>query len=287
MEQRMTAGKVDALDTDSRPAASPLGQLNARFHERIEATRQTALDRIQAGEVPVLLRLDDRLIIAHGSRVSIAAINGAEYHLLKALAHLPVTAHLEANQATESSAGEFAEAVDTYERFLTDRSIDARAYRRLIMQLVDGSLGRNQYNEVSAVQHALIALAAADEVAKLAEVTARVEQELASVGCWERTHGVICGGNQPRYKHLSKHFFKRLLTEQTGSGDAATHRIVYSETCDHLEKAKELVADRLVNAKLAELFMDSPISLDADVLGDAGLAAIERVFADSDLVSTC
>lgn len=277
----MANPQIHARQTEARPVSSPLGHLNRRFHARLSTARQEALEQIKSGEVPVVLRLDDRLIVAHGAKVTRAAINGAEYHMLKALAHLPVLAHLESVHSPREDPGQFAEVIKDCERFLLDRSIDAAAFSRLVVNVARGTLSDSEHADLAVIQQHLIARAAENEVSRLVGVMHKVERDLAAADCWSQTHFVVCGGNQPRYKHVSKSFFNRLLTEQTGSDEAEIHRVLYSETCDSLDAARDLVANRLVNGDLAQTFMDSPISLDSDVLGDAGLRAIDQVFADS------
>ncbi|MEE4185610.1 MAG: hypothetical protein V2J12_07580 [Gammaproteobacteria bacterium] len=276
----MTQLSLAARETAARPSSSTLGMLNRRFHERLAEARSDELARIHDGEVPVVLRIDDRLLVAVGSSVTIAAINGAEYHILKALAHLPVLAHLESVSRQNPASAGLTVDLEHYDQFLRDRSISVSQFRYLTDKLAQRSLTNDEHMDLAAIQKCLISLAAENEVANLVDALLQVKTKLIEGSMWQRTHFVIYGGNQPRYKHLSKNFFKRLLTEQTKSEGAAIHRVIYSETCDTLDAAKDLVADRLVNGRLANVFMDSPLSLDADVLGDAGLEAIDRCFAD-------
>jgi hypothetical protein len=68
---------------------------------------------------------------------------------------------------------------------------------------------------------------------------------------------------------------------ETNSGCEAAHRVIYAESCKTVEEALKLVATRIVSANLGEVFLHSPLSLDDDVLGDAGLAAIRDLFTPS------
>jgi len=277
---RMSAD-IESVSTEGRPESSQLGELNQRFHRYFASAQRAAHDRIENGDVPVVLRLDDRLVLAHGSRTTVAVINGAEYHMLKALAHLPMLAFLDSARADSLGAEALAAIVNDHAGLLARRSVDAAAFGECLQQLVAGNRDTSEQTSLSAIQQQLIALAAEDEVARLREICDQIQQELSEAGRWNVTHFVVSGGNQPRYKNLSKSFFKRLLSEQAGADEAAIHRVIYSETCDSLADAKDLVADRLANGALADVFLDSPISLDSDVLGDAGCEAIDRAFANA------
>jgi hypothetical protein len=124
----------------------------------------------------------------------------------------------------------------------------------------------------------LVTEATEEEVAALGSVMRRIEDELGEAR-WAQTFLVVCAGHQPRYKQLTKLFFERWLNARPGATADTRHRVLYAEARNSVDEALDLLATRIVNGRLAEVFLNSPLSMDQDVLGDAGIAELNRFFA--------
>lgn len=280
-----------AVSSESKPAGRALGYLNQRFHEYLEEFEQTAREEILSGHVPVAWRSGDELVYCVGKATQSIAINCSGYHVLKALAHLPLLAWLQCE--TDSSEGvlldQIEAAIDESADFLLQFDL-APSVVKTAMQSAFAKLEQNEISDdgmlaVTDLHKLLIKTAARDEVKALMQAVRALQQTVDDVQ-WQRTHFVVSGGSQARYKELSKNFFVRLVLEQTGCQKQSIHRVIYAEDCQTLKDAIGLVAERLVNGRLAEVFLNSPISLDQDVLGDSALEAMDELFSGSSAPET-
>ncbi|MGZ8935677.1 MAG: hypothetical protein ACXW04_12340, partial [Methylobacter sp.] len=138
-------------------------------------------------------------------------------------------------------------------------------------------------HQLKPIFHSLVADAALDEATQLMTAMASIKLRVSDAQQWSQAFFVICAGHQPRYKQITKRFFERWLLEETHSDLEAVHRVIYAESCQTLGEALQLVSTRIVSANLGEIFFHSPLSLDEDVLGDAGLAAIDRLFCNREI----
>jgi hypothetical protein len=273
-------------DTQGAPEHCALGTLNQRFHETLGEFSAKAREALASGRVPVLLRLDDRLVLSVGDDRRAFNINARDYHLFKALAHLPLLAYLlrATGQGSAANSSTLQEALLETESELDWDALELgpiSEVKAALEKVLTKSCVRDDDGQSLAILKTLqarcVQLAAKGEVASLCDAAQQVRRALEP-SQWQEMHVVISGGTQPRYKQLSKNFFIRLLEDAKGDPATATHQVIYSESCQELDGAIKLVTKRLVNGHLAELFMNSPVDLDEDVLGDAGLAAIESVF---------
>jgi hypothetical protein len=143
--------------------------------------------------------------------------------------------------------------------------------------------------EFSAVRHyndalqpafqALIALAARDEVEQTLTALRQLEATVDDDKRWKQTFYVICGGHQPRYKNLAKRLFRRWIFELTESSSEVEQRLLYGESLESVEAARELVVTRLVNREIGDAFLQSPLAMNQDVLGEAGEMAVNNAFS--------
>lgn len=278
-------GAVDSRDTSCEPSDSPLGHLNTMLHNCLQDFTGRARERVASGKVTVILRMDDRLLFSSGEHLRCHKVNGHRYHRLKALAHIPALAHLlHANRGNDPQPGQWiSQSLDECAQWLDEQGLKQAAIRTAIDALiVNGpSLANSGLTEdqqalsvINEFQQRCVRAAATDEVDALLSIMRRYRNQLDEQ-VWQATHFVVCGGHQPRYKQLSKNFFMRFLQKHGSTEDQARHRVIYSETCTSLDDARQLVAERLVNGHLAKVFLNSSTSLDKDVLGDAGLAAMD------------
>lgn len=284
---------IEIDDSSNKPTSSPLGGLNHLFHQQYQRWQDAAEQQIAGGEIPIVLRLDDRLILIQGEQLHTYQINGDLYHELKALSHLPLVVYLsladpkddemdinylhdqlEKTTAMLASLDNYIEPISSAIGQLQDSLVAndgllaydaatqfARSLKPTFQKLIDG--------------------AATDEVSQLMSALKDIKAKVNNDLHWSETFFVICAGHQPRYKQTSKLFFERWLRQETNSHSEAVHRIIYAEGCKSLDDALKLVTTRIVSAKLGDLFLHSPLSLDEDVLGDAGKAAIDRLFIET------
>jgi hypothetical protein len=277
-------------NTEGMPATSPLGGLNQLFHNQYQRWQEKAAKEIKEGAVPIVIRLDDRLILNHGEHQHVYQINGDRHHELKALSHLPLVVYLTLAD-TEKNIKDLTQIrveLEKTQAMLNTLHHYIEPIRLAISNLSDSikvNEGVMAYDAV--IEYArflkptfqkMIENAANDEVEQLMSAMLSIKTQVGDEHCWAETFFVICGGHQPRYKQITKLFFERWLMRETKDNMEALHRVIYAESCKTLEEALKLVTSRMVSAKLGDLFLHSPLSLDEDVLGDAGKAAIDRLF---------
>lgn len=115
-----------------------------------------------------------------------------------------------------------------------------------------------------------IARAAVLELARLHEVTSELLARCGDDG--PSVHFVICAGHQPRYRELTKQYFRALITMRWPSADVEA-RLTYAESQDEVA-AIRLVAARRVDRRLGQRIWKEPERMERDVLGDAAAAAL-------------
>jgi hypothetical protein len=280
---------IELQDSAEKPTSSPLGHLNLIFHEEHQYWKDRAVQTITDGKVPVVIRLDDRLVLVNGQQQSVFQINGDKHHELKALSHIPLAVYL---SLMRPAYDRLHLSIIKYElETLPDIMPTLKVYSDPIRSAVDELIisvsvdgGIVAYEAVKKfaghlkpIFQKLVAEAAHDEVAQLMKEISRIKL-MVDDEQWSQMYYVICGGNQPRYKQITKLFFTQFLLQETNSESEAVHRVIYAESCINVEDALNLVSARIVSANLGEVFLHSPLSLDEDVLGDAGLSAIKDLF---------
>jgi hypothetical protein len=82
------------------------------------------------------------------------------------------------------------------------------------------------------------------------------------------------GSQLPRKDNLAVQYFARLLGEK-GEGK----RIVYAEAIFDEAKALALLGTRRIDTRIGEDFFDDPLRMHRDLLGDAGKARLDELFA--------
>ena len=136
-----------------------------------------------------------------------------------------------------------------------------------------------QFNEeLQPAFQSLIALAARDEAAQTLSALHRLKSTVCNESLWKQTFYVVCAGHQPRYKQLCKLLLRRWVFEQTQSSTEVEQRVIYGEALESVNAARELVVNRLVNGLIGDAFLHSPLSMNQDVLGEAGEMAVESAF---------
>lgn len=279
---------IKLADDAERPQSAPLSELNQLFHTQLDALAGSMREQLDSGSIPVIVRLDSRLVLALGASRTVFEINAHLYHQLKVLAHIPLALLLAAHN------GEDVQAIQSkVEQAVTELKKDVTlpsSVLSVIEQAVAGLTGSRQWPALgfgavrqfnSALQPAfqtLIALAARDEAEQTLRGLRQFQLAVNDEQSWKRSFYVVCAGHQPRYKQMAKLVFQRWVLEQTESSAEVEHRVVYGESLESVEAARTLVVTRLTNGFIGDAFLNSPLSMNQDVLGEAGELAVEELF---------
>ncbi len=272
-------------ETRVRPAQPALGEFNRLFHDLYTARADDRLRELESGDTPVVVRMDDRLILQWQGRDLEYEITGEPYHELKAASHIPAVVFL-ALTDTERSTDRLAAleaGLDGLPAF--DQGADAIAgITRALLEQVRSSRPSDVHEALSgyrsAVRSALQTMAreaAGMEIEALDRAMRDIEARL-ECNRLQQTYFVVCAGHQPRYKQLSKMYFRHWLVDAGWPESRVAHHIVYAEGKASLKEALELVRTRIIDGQLAAALFGDLASLDEDVLGDAALEQLARRF---------
>lgn len=275
-----------ARDTSDRPSHSVLQELNRLFHDVYSARGEGVWQQLRSGETPVIVRTGDYLILHSNCEATEYEVTGERYHELKAAGHVPATvdlllagAALPADRAALLAAGldelqglgEGVDAIVSSTCALLNRIPDLGREPDLRDALADYRRAARRALQTLACEAAEIEIEALDRAMR--DIEARLTGNRL-----QESYFVICGGHQPRYKELSKMYFRRWL-EAAGWSDARIeHRVLYAEGKESLDEALQLVRTRIVDGRLSAALFGDLTSLDEDVLGDAGIEQLERRF---------
>ncbi|WP_394752560.1 hypothetical protein [Crenothrix sp.] len=280
---------LELQDTADKPTSSPLGQLNQLFHQEYQHWQNLAQQKIATGEIPVAIRLDDRLVLVLANQEHVYQINTDRYHELKALSHIPLAIYFIVARSPSDlhSLSAIKEQLAALSDILDALNVYTDPIRCALDELAESVSVNSGVLAYDAVKdfarhlkpnfQKLLAEAADDEITQLMAAMSAIKLIVGDTEQCAEMFLVICGGHQPRYKQISKQFFERWLRQETNSDTETTHRVIYAESCKTLDEAIKLVSTRIVSANLGEVFLHSPLSLDEDVLGNAGIAAMDRL----------
>ena len=99
-------------DTSVRPERPVLGEFNRLFHDLYTAREERVIERLESGEIPVVVRMDDRLILLAGDEVTEYVITAERYHELKAASHIPAAVHLALAEPSAECATRLMDGLD-------------------------------------------------------------------------------------------------------------------------------------------------------------------------------
>ncbi|MGC1508926.1 hypothetical protein [Ketobacter sp.] len=277
-------------DTSARPINGPLNSLNKQFHDQLLIVTGSTRQRLDNGSIPVVVRLDSRIVLAKGRSRSVFTINDTYYHQLKALAHIPLFLFLSALNGNTSER-EKNQVMTALSDIRTDENFtaaDLSPIQDAVQTLVNSSewplmeyVAVRKFNRtLQPAFQSLIALAAKDEAEQTLKALHDIDNKLDDPYLSQQCFYVVCAGHQPRYKLLGKQMFERWIFEKTKSHEEVERRVLYGESLESVDAARELVVTRLVNELIGEAFLNSPLSMNQDVLGQAGELAVEAVFRE-------
>jgi hypothetical protein len=265
------------------PAADPLTTLNDAFHAAYLRTKEANLDR--GG--PVILMEGDNVVLRRGGTRREVPYTPAIYHVLKAVAHVPLALDViltpHAGEATLNDAvlGELREyrgLMSSAEPGLASHGLDAEQLERQKKILAEcrGFLDSVvQARRCPAEERVPFARRMTPLVMKNVGEAARAEldalharvtawrQEMSAEE-WKALKVVILGSALPRRQNTATQYFARLLGEP-GEGP----RIIYAESIHDEAKALDLMATRAVDTKIGIDFFNDAARMHRDLLSDA------------------
>jgi hypothetical protein len=265
------------------PAADPLTTLNDAFHAAYLRTKDAVLDR--GG--PVILMEGDNVVLRRGGKRLEVQYTPAIYHILKAVAHVPLALDvILAPHAGESSLNESVLAelreyrglMTSVEPSLAAQGLDPEQLERQKKILAEcrGFLDsvvqarRCPRDERVAFARRMTPLvmknvgeAARAELDALHSHVKAWRQEMTAEE-WKSLKVVILGSALPRQQNTAVQYFARLLGEP-GEGP----RIIYAESVRDEAKALDLMATRAVDTNIGADFFNDPTRMHRDLLSDA------------------
>ncbi|MDX1677220.1 hypothetical protein [Arsukibacterium sp.] len=279
---------ITIQNTEKEPATSPLGQLNAYFHQHYAARKHYYRQKIQQGDVLLIIRLDSRLVSCLGDDIKQYTINDQRYHQLKALAHSTLAAYYSLLHSPLTAA------VPLVRNWLpqlraTPAPEQADAIASATGQLLDDIEQTGTVNHLHIQQYAkklepvfarLLRQSAEDEVTTLYRYLATITEQSGKAA--SDTFFIVFGGAQARSRELAKLVFTNWCNESDDILATSQHHVRYSEAGSTVDDAVELIATVMADRELAQTFLGRAEGLEQDVLGKAAEKAIARFHANPD-----
>ena len=257
------------------PAAA-LARVHEAFRENYALVRAATIERLKNGRPPVVIRIEEELILPEPGGMRRFSFDTRTYEDLKQLSHLAPLLALVDDAACDRRA--IAEALEAAAALPVGDDADARTIVDAARALADESSSGGAVDsgrleafgrQVRPALERAARRAAEADITALAGAMRQVEDRLG-LDALREAFFVICGAHQARRRELTRQFFERWLKEALGDSDYVCHQLLYAEDRDSVDDALELVATRLVDARIAERIFGDPTRLDEDVLGQAG-----------------
>jgi hypothetical protein len=278
------AGQATAPPAPQAPStADPLTTLNDAFRAAYQRTKEATLAHCG----PVILVEGDTLVLRRGNSRLDADYTPAVYHILKAVAHVPLALDVvltpHAGDATLDEAvlaelrrlrGLMAAAETSLHPFVLEpeqversRTIFAES-RKFLDSVVQERRCPRAHRVAFARRMTPLVMKNVGEAAR-AELDALHSQ----VGAWRKDMTpeewkalkvVILGSALPRKQGLTVQYFARLLGEP-GEGP----RIIFAESVRDEAKALDLMATHAVDTGIGADFFNDPARMHRDLLSDA------------------
>jgi hypothetical protein len=275
-------------DTATEPA-DPLAELNDRSRAAYRRAREEALARTG----PVVLVEGDDLVLKYGQQRLVARTIPDEYHVLKAVSHVPLAVHAllagrgRLDDQRLFDLKEYRERVAAAGKVLARRGLrdEQLARQRKILDESDKLLARAVekrevtgddldalYKAVRPEIDANTADAARAQIDGLHRQMSAWKAKLTDKE-WSQLTVVVMGSQMPRRDNLAVQYFARLLGEG-GEG----RRIIYAEALFDEGKALDLLGTHLVDTRVGEAFFADPQRMHRDLLGDAARTYLDTLF---------
>lgn len=276
-------GQTPAPPPGQTAPADPLTTLNDAFRTAYHRTKEANLD----GGGPVILMEGDNVVLRRGGTRVEVPYTPAIYHILKAVAHVPLALDVilaphagesTLNDAVLAELREYRGLMAAAEPGLAAHGLDAEQLERQ-KTILAGSRGflDSVVESRRCPRDARVAFARrmTPMVMKNVGEAARAELDAlhARVSAWRREMSadewqalrvVILGSALPRKQSLTVQYFSRLLGEP-GEG----RRIIYAESVRDEAQALDLMATRAVDTNIGVDFFNDPARMHRDLLSDA------------------
>jgi hypothetical protein len=278
------AGQVPAPPAPQvAPAADPLMTLNEAFRAAYRRTKEVNLARTG----PVILVEGDNVVFRRGDRRLEVQYTPAVYHILKAVAHVPLALDIilapHADEATLNDAvlaelREYRTLMEQAEPSLVAQGLEPEQLERqkkifaecraFLDSVVQARRCPREERVAFARRMTSIVMKNVGEAAR-AELDAlhthvRAWRSEMTPEEWKCLKVVILGSALPRKQSLTVQYFARLLGEP---GEGA--RITYAESIREEAKALDLMATRSVDTTIGLDFFNDPARMHRDLLSDA------------------
>ncbi len=277
------AGQAPAPPAGQAAPVDPLLTLNDAFRAAYQRTKEATL----AHGGPVILAEGDKVVLRRGNARQEAAYTPAVYHILKAVAHVPLALDVvlapHAGEATldETVLAELRELrrlMEDTESSLASRGMEPEQLdrsrtifaesRRFLDSVVQSRRCPREERIAFARRMTPMVMKNVGEASR-AELDALHSRIIAwrkemSPEEWKTLRVVILGSALPRKQSLTLQYFARLLGEP-GEGP----RIIYAESVRDEAKALDLLATSEVDTGIGVDFFNDPTRMHRDLLSDA------------------
>lgn len=267
--------------TIQQPSSNPLGDINAAFHKLYQIEKDKAVSDIHNGEIVLICRMDNRLIIKQGQNVEECLINDVLYHNLKAMSHSSLAVYYSllhsADQQTLQQVKNWISQIRQQEP--TELGTQIADITKDLVDSVEmsGMLSHSAMSlyqqELEPIYAKLMIKAVDQEIDSL--VTKLVDIHSHRGYPSSKTFLVVFGGHQPRYKALALQVFRRWFQGSKEHLANCDHHVRYCEGGKDLDDAVDLVANAMVAKELAKSTMGYSEALNQDVLSTVAERAID------------
>jgi hypothetical protein len=269
---------------------SPLDGVNDDFHGAYDTARAVAEEA-----VPVLIFIDDVLVVYRRGERSELPVTPRLYHAIKSASHAPIALYsalyLLGDRPLDPESvrrlGALREHTLASLRKLPSDVPHAEALAELrpllesTLALIERTLaeGRTSRAAVDALARdsgpGLLRLIDQATGVQLDALHARVEEALAPMTATERStlQVVVAGPHQARERSVAMQYFRKRLREPAHTEE----RVAYAENAADEKAALALVGTRRFDRALAAAFFGDERRLQRDLLGDAAAARLARL----------
>jgi hypothetical protein len=263
-------------------ASDPLIELNQAFREAYAECRQ----RLLARSGPTIVVEGDNLVLLHKGTRREAKVIPEMYHLLKAVAHIPLAVYVllvpfgdtSLDKECQERLRDYRQRVVQAEKSLKDRGLPEEALHRQqeiirgSVRFLDFALEKKQVSTeelrlfTREVGDKLLANAAQAAKAELDGLDAQLHTWRATLSAeeWANLHVVVMGSALPRQGNLAIQYFAHVLGEK-----GECKRIVYAESIFDESRALNLLGTHLLDSRIGSAFFGDAERMHRDLLSDA------------------
>jgi hypothetical protein len=267
---------------------SPLDDVNGDFHTAYDVARGVAEE-----EAPVLIFLNDRLVVHLRGERHEFLVTPRLYHLIKSASHAPIALYsalyLIGDRAIDPASAQrllsLRQHCQASLQSLADEASplhgDLHQVLASTIALIDHTLAQRQGSRVALAEFArssgppLLRLIDCATGVQLDALHARVDAVLAEMTPGERgrLQVVVAGPHQARERSVAMQYFRKRLREP----EHTEERVAYAENAADEGAALALVGTRRFDRALAGAFFGDERRLQRDLLGDAAAARLSRL----------